>query len=146
MMMQSISDKPIHTELEVTSGNTILAHIGRDYKKVNEGLAICALIMRQATDGKNYHMPFMVSENKDAVIMYANYATLESVLSVDYEGKTYYLSKWQYPYASYVAISSNPFNLPYLSDITGIEYTGTDEGQIQSAIDLLDYYFGKRWQ
>ena len=149
MMMQSLLNSPVHTELEITEANALLAKIGsRYFTKVNEGLAICCLITRYES-GTYYYEPFLVSELKEAVTFETTgsapgvYASSTSVI---YNDKTYYLSAWRVAIATQFPMSENPFNLPFLNDITGVEYTSTTSGQRESAIDLLDYYYKVRWQ
>jgi hypothetical protein len=90
-------------------------------------------------------MPILVSEIRESVIYKTAppYSTFESLTSVEYKGKTYYVSDYNYAMGAKESLV-NPLNLPILNKITNVSlYTQSIEGQQQVAKDLLDYYFGK---
>lgn len=141
MMMQPKANTK-HIELEITEGNTLLCNMeGRDFIKVNNGLAICAIIKSNI-----YWLPILVSET-EAVVTYRttpDVGIFPSIASVEYEGRTYYVSHYHNAMRQDEKLIENPYNLPILNDVIDkSSYPNTRAGQQQAAKDLLDYYFYK---
>lgn len=138
MMLQQV--KRIRTELEINGKNVLLCKIGsRSFYKVNDGLAICAIIR-----SSEFWLPFLVSEQQSAVTYTANMGNANAIATIDYDGTTYHVSNYGFAVRQTNPINENPFNLPVLNDVLNKEtYPNTVEGQQQATKDLLDYYFGK---
>lgn len=125
----------VKTELEVTDANTLIATIdGRQFTKINEGLAIACTV----TFG-SYTGILLVSEIEEAVTYSAFGRNFTSAGSFTYDDKIYYYSSREYFMGGYTIIS----DYPKLNDISGKTYTNDNNGSEEASTDLLNYYFNK---
>lgn len=136
MLQQTTKTRP---ELEISDGGVSLVTVGsRSFVKVNEGLAICAIINSNA-----YILPLLVSTIKSAV-SYDGAGVHDSVTSIEYDGIIYYVSHYHNAMHKNYGLKANPYNLPILNEVLYKDsYPNTVAGQEQAAKDLLDYYFYK---
>lgn len=125
----------VKTELEVTDANTLIATIGgRQFKKINDGLAIACIV----TFGR-YTGILLVSEVEEAVTYSVIGSNFTSAGSFNYDNKNYYYSSRQY-FMDYGTVTSD---YPNLKDISGKTYTNDNNGSEEASTDLLNYYFNK---
>lgn len=125
----------VKTELEVTDANTLIATIdGRQFTKINDGLAIACIITFGSPTGI-----LLVSEVKEAVTYSALGSNFTSAGSFTYDDKNYYYSSREYFVGGHTIIS----DYPKLNDISGKTYTNDNNGSEEASTDLLNYYFNK---
>lgn len=125
----------VRMELQKYGSNSLIATInGRNYTKSNWGLAIVCVIKLE----DNYGV-LLVSTNKDCVTYYAS-GTVSSNTNFQYNNETYYCSGRSNFIGSSPTVVSD---YPLLNDVTNKSYTNDEAGSIESAKDLLDYYFKK---
>lgn len=125
----------VKTELEVTDANTLIATIdGRQFTKINEGLAIACTVTFGGPTGI-----LLVSEIEEAVTYSALGRNFTSAGSFTYDDKIYYYSSREYFMGGYTIIS----DYPKLNDISGKTYTNDNNGSEEASTDLLNYYFNK---
>lgn len=125
----------VKPELEVTDANTLIATIdGRQFTKINDGLAIACIITFGSFTGI-----LLVSEVEEAVTYSALGRNFTSAGSFTYDDKNYYYSSREYFMGGHTIIS----DYPKLNDISGKTYTNDNNGSEEASTDLLNYYFNK---